>query len=333
MKSSVLRNREEGVYHMMIVLASMVVAVILLVLLRFTWSFFKKEDEEKSVLEMRKKQSVSSFRENALKRKLEGLVEERAKKGKKAEIEEMCLQAGIELTYGEYRLIGYFTGLILGVIVFAGLHNIFMAITLLFVGSLLPGQLIHFIRNRRVARIEKQVGSFMRLVIERYNSSKNFAKAIQDCTNDFKGQEPMYTELSRISAEINLGGNITEAMRKLSRRTGNKYLERMTDYYEIASDLGTTETRENLLKQALLQYEESRSMKSKLRNELNGPVREAYMMVSVVPFIAMYMAVSTPDYKTFMLQTTLGQFGISAILLTLLGVIWFINKQIGKPLD
>ncbi len=331
---SVRRIREEGVDFMMLVLlVSLVAAVIVLLLVRVTWSFLKKGDEEKSVLEMRKAQSTSSFRENALKRKLEGLVEGRAKKGKKIEIEELCLQAGFDMTYGEYRLIGYFTGIIFFIAIIAGLHNIFMAIVLCIIGNFIPGQLIHAIRNSRVSKMEKQVGSFMRLVVERYSSTKDFSQSIQECTKDFKGQEPMYSELQKVSADLNIGIPVSEAMRKLCKRVGNPYLSRMTDYYEIASDLGTTETRENLLKQALIQYEENRSMKSRLRNELNGPVREAYLMVAMVPFISIYMASSTPDYKKFMLQTMMGQISISVILVVILGVIWFINKQIGKPLD
>lgn len=318
---------------MMVVLVSSIAALVLIVLGRITWNFLKKNDEEKSVLEMRKAQSTSSFRENALKRKLEGLVESRTKVSKRSEIEEMCLQAGFNLSYGEYRLIAYFTGIILFIAVMATLHNLFVSIVVGGISTFLPGQLIHLIRNKRVTKMESQVGSFMRLVIERYNSTKDFAKAIQECANDFKGQEPMYAELRRASADLNIGVPVNEVMRRLSKRVGNPYLARMTDYYEIASDLGTTETRENLLKQALRQYEENRSMKSKLRNELNGPVREAYLMVAMVPIISIYMASSTPDYKAFMLQTTIGQVALSLILIVIVGVIWFINKQIGKPLD
>lgn len=318
---------------MMIVLASAIAASMLLILGKVTWSFFKKEDEEKSVLEMRKAQSATSFRENALKRKLESLVTSRTKRSKRVEIEEMCLQAGIDLSYGEYRLLGYFTAVIVFIAVMTGVNSLFIAIMVGIFSSFLPGQLIHAIRNRRVLKMEGQVGSFMRLVIERYNSTKDFAKAIQDSTEDFKGQEPIYTELRRASADISIGTPVNEVMRKLSKRVGNPYLARMTDYYEIAADLGTIETRENLLKQALIQYEENRSLKSKLRNELNGPVREAYLMVAMIPLITVYMANSTSDYKAFMLETTIGQFAFVMIFMTVVGVIWFINKQIGKPLD
>lgn len=316
-----------------IILASLIVSAILIVLIRFTLKNFKKDDEETSVLEMRKKQSVTSFRENALKRKLEKLVEDRAKKGKKFDIEEMCLQAGFEISYGEYRLISYFTAIILFIATIAGLQNFFMGIVAVIIGLFAPGQIIQFIRNKRINKLEKQVGSFMRLLIERYHSNRDFARSIQDCVDDFKGQEPIYTELIRTSADINIGVPVAEAMHKLVKRTGNPYLARMADYYEIASDLGTTETRDNLLRQALTQFEENRSMKSKLRNELNGPIREAYIMVTVVPFIALYMAVSTPEYTEFMLHSFIGQVGSAVIIATLLGCIWFINKQIGKPLD
>lgn len=318
---------------MMILFASLLAAVILIILIRITWSFLKKDNEEKSILEMRKVQSTSSFRENQLKRKLEGLMESRVKKSKKNDVESICLQAGIEMSYGEYRLVGILAGVVMFIAILAGLHNIFMAVVLGVVGNFLPGQAIHFIRNRRVGKMEAQVGSFMRLVIERYTSTKDFAQALQACTGDFKGQEPMYTELRRASTDLNIGVPVNEVMKQLSKRVGNSYLARMTDYYEIASDLGTAETRQNLLKQALTQYEENRSMKSKLRNELNGPVHEAYIMVAMVPIIAVYMAMSTPDYKNFMLQTTMGQVAMTVMFIVIVGVIWFINKQIGKPLD
>ena len=319
--------------NLMIIFVSLLAASVLLFLIRLSFSFLKTDDEEKNALEMRKNQSATTFRQNALKRKLETLVEDRAKSGKKAEAEEMCLQAGMPMSYGEYRLIGYFTGIILAIAIYTGLNNLFMAIIFLFVGSMIPGQLIHALRNRRVLKMESQVGSFMRLVIERYTSTKDFSKAIQETTEDFKGQEPIYSELRHVSADLDLGMNATEALRKLAKRSGNRYLIRMTDYYEIASDLGTMETRENLLKQALKQYEENRSMKSKLRSELSAPAREAYLMVAMVPFISFYMASATPEYKQFMLDTTMGQFFITGIVLVLLGVVWFINKQIGKPLD
>lgn len=318
---------------MMVILVSSIAALILLILGRVTWGLMKKDNEEKSALEMRKAQSTSSFRENALKRKLESLVESRTKVSKRKEIEEMCSQAGFDLSYGEYRLIGYFTGVVVFIAILSVLHNTALSIVVGIVGTFLPGQLIHFLRNLRVSRMEKQVGSLMRLLIERYSTTRDFAKAIQESTNDFKGQEPMYTELRRASADLNIGVPANEVMRRLSKRVGNPYLMRMADYYEIASDLGTLETRENLLKQALRQYEENRSMKSRLRNELNGPVREAYIMVSMVPIISFYMATSTPDYKQFMLQTTIGQVAITLMFITIIGVIWFINKQIGKPLD
>jgi|HigsolmetaAR206D_1030411.scaffolds.fasta_scaffold00003_137 tight adherence protein B len=319
--------------QLMLVLVALLAALILFTLIRLTWRSFRKEDEEKNPLEMRKKQSVSSLRENALKRRLEALVEERAKKSKRLKIEEMCMQAGLHWTYGEYKLVGYFAGIVMFIAVYAGLHNWFTAAVFAFIGTLIPGQIIHVIRNARVARLEKQVGSFMRLVTERYNSTKNFAQAILESTKDFKGQEPMYSELKRASADLAIGVDATETIRKLAKRTGSKYLMRMADYYQIASELGTVETRQNLLKQSLLQYEKNRSIKSRLRNELNGPVREAYIMTAMVPIVGVYMAMSTQQYRTFFLQTTMGQTALGLIVLVLVGCVWFINHQIGKPLD
>lgn len=322
-----------GDKQIILLLVSMVAATIFIFLLNLTIRSFRKDKVNRDPLEMRKQQSVSSLRENALKRKLENLVEERAKRTKKVQIEEMCMQAGLDWSYGEYKLVGYFTAIVFFIAIYAGMNNWFPALVFGFIGNLIPGQIIHAIRNIRVKRVEKQIGSFMRLVTERYNSTRDFSKSIQECVNDFKGLEPMYSELKRASADLAIGANVTEVLRKLAKRTGSKYLMRMADYYQIASELGTTETRQNLLKQALTQYEKDRSIKSRLRNELNGPVREAYIMVAMVPFVGFYMASATEEYRVFFLQTNIGQITLSFVVLVLVFCVWFINHQIGQPLD
>lgn len=322
-----------GDKQLILILVSMIAAIITFFLLNLTIKSFRKDKVHRDPLEMRKQQSVSSLRENALKRKLESIVEERAKRTKKLKVEEMCMQAGLDWSYGEYKLVGYFTAIVFFIAVYAGMHNWFSALVFAFIGNLIPGQIIHAMRNARVKRVEKQVGSFMRLVIERYHSTMDFAKSIQECVDDFKGMEPMYTELRRASAELAIGANATEVIRRLAKRTGNKYLMRMADYHQIASELGTTETRKNLLKQALIQYERDRSVRSRLKNELNGPVREAYIMVAMVPFVGIYMTSATEEYRTFFLETDIGQITLSLVVLVLVFCVWFINHQIGKPLD
>lgn len=316
-----------------ILLIALLAAIVILILFRLSMKWLKKNEAEKSILDMRKVQSTTNFRENQLKQKLEELLESRVKKTKKNEIETLCMQAGFEITYGEYRMIGLFIAAVVFLAILTAFHNPIMAFIFAITFFFAPGQVIEFIRNRRIAKLDHQVGSFMRLVTERYSSTKDFAQAIRACVDDFEGLEPMYSELRKTTIDLDLGLPVTEAMRRLSKRVGNSYLKRLTEYYEISADLGTVETRTNLLKQALIQYEENRSMKSKLRNELNGPVREAYLIVGVVPFIGAYMYISDPNYGPFMFGSMFGQLVLSAVFVVMMLIILFINKQIGKPLE
>lgn len=313
------------------IIAISIFVIILSGLLIF--SVLKNDQDSKSVLVMRKKQNATNFRESALKKKFEQMAEEKVKVTKKYTIETNCLQAGYKLSYGEYKIISISAGIIVPILALIFTNNAILSIMFIPVGYMIPGQYINFMKNRRVSLLDKQVGSFMKLVIERYKSQGDFAKAVEGCLPDFSGQYPIYGELRQTVLDMNLGIPTGEAMEKLALRTGSKYLKRLADFYKITSDLGTKDAKENLLNQAFIQYEENRKVKSLLKKEISGPVREAYIMVSAIPMLIGYQAMTSDTYINFMLNTTIGKVGSAVIVGIIMGSIWFINTQIGKPID
>lgn len=292
----------------------------------------KDSSIKKNFLNLRKRQSIS-FRENALKKKFELMAEENVKFSKKYKVETECLQAGFKLSYGEFKIISLACAIVLPLIVILSLNNQIMALICVPIGYFIPNQVISFIKNRRRKVLDEQVGTFIKLSSERYSMQGNFSQAIENCLDDFAGQEPLYSELKMSVAELKLGTPVEEVMQGLARRTGNKFLKRYADFYNITVKLGTEEARNTILGQAYTQYDEHRKMSAKLKKDIAGPINEAYIMVLSIPGIVIYECCTSKSYIDFMTHTTFGKVGSALILTALIGCIWFINAKIASPLD
>lgn len=290
-------------------------------------------NKEVETFNFRRKQTQNMLKENAWREKINDYAKKNVKFSKRHKIETTCLQAGFKLTYGDYLIISWLTAIIMGVTLGIMLNNPFIGLLFLFIGYNLPLQVITFIKNRRLSILEKQIGSFMQMVIKRYESTHDFKNALELTLQEFKGEQPMYGEIRQTLAEINLGVPIHEAMDNMARRTGNKYMRRLADFYAIASNLGTDEVRKDLLWQAYLQYEENRKTQMVLKKEISSTVRDAYIMLFGMIGVACYMALINPDYIPFMTTTTTGKIGVAFFSLVFLGAIWFINTKIAAPIE
>ena len=293
---------------------------------------FENGSVKKVFLNLRKRQGFS-VRENELKRKFEKMAEEKSNFSKRYKIETQCLQAGFKLSFGEYKIIALACATIIPIIVILATNNQLLALISILVGYMIPGQVISYIKNRRVNLLEKQVGSFIKLTSERYLMQGSFSTAVENTLGDFVGQEPLYTEIKILVSDIKLGTPVNEAMQEMARRTGNKFLKRYADFYEVASSLGTDEAKQSILGQAYQQYEEHRRMSVKLKNDIAGPVNEAYIMVSSIPGVVLYQCATSKSYVDFMTHTTTGKVGSALIVLAVISCIWFINAKIASPLD
>ena len=291
------------------------------------------ENKKTDKLSKRKEQATNMLKENILKQKLEKITEKKVKFSKRYKIETMCLQAGVKMSYSEYIMLGWISGLIVGAVVGTAMNNPILAIMFTFFGYLLPGQVISFIKNNRVTLLENQVGSFLKMFLKRYEVTNDAKKAIELTEVEFIGEQPMHSELKQATIELNIGVPIEEVIENLGRRTGNKFMVRLSDYYKVASYLGTEEVKTNLLNEAYVQFEENRQAKRYMKKELAGPVREAYIMLASIPMFALYQILTNDEYIKFMTTNSMGKIGASAIIGIFVGCIWFVNAKIGAPIE
>lgn len=287
----------------------------------------------KTALDMRKEQSKTSLREHALKKALEQNFEDNASFSKKHKIETMCIQAGLKIKYGEYKLICLASAIGLPLLCLTILNNEYLAVVAFFLGFTIPSQVLTMLKNRRMKIMDKQIGSFLQMVTERYSNTKDFAKAVRDCEEDFRGAEPFYTELRDTISEMELGVSTASAIKNLAKRTGSKYINRLGDYYSLAIKLGTSEARNTLLKQSFYQYDEDRKIKNNLKMAISGPANEAYLMIAFIPCTMIYNACTNEDYISFMTQTTLGKIGVAGIFAVVIGCLWVVNTKLSAPID
>lgn len=319
---------------LLIFLIVFVVVNVMLIILR------SKEVEEddlsmstKTMHQLRSMQALN-FRENAIMRKYEERLEEKVKYDKRYMVETTIMQAGLPpMSFTEMRVIEYSTMALFSLLAFFILQNPFLALVLAFIGKAMPMQFVYFVANRRIGQMEKQVGSFIQLITERYRSHGDLPKAIEQTAPDFKGLEPMYSEIQKTILDMRVGTPTEKVMQSLGRRTGNKFLTLFANYYSISATLGTEDARDRIVSQAWIQYNEDWNMKQTLREEIAGPKNEAFIMLAFVPIIILYQVFMNADYLPFMMNTDIGKIGSAGILAVCLGCLWFINKKIGAPLD
>lgn len=315
-------------------IGAFVIINVILIILRSKDPVDEEEKmKQKTIKQLRRMQAVN-LRENSLMRKFEDTLEEKVKYDKRYKVETLAMQAGFpNLSYGEVVIMKYGFMILFAVLVYFSIHNLLLAAVMGFFGFMLPTQFMSTIANRRLGQMEKQVGSFIQLITERYMATGDLSDSIQQTAPDFKGLEPMYSEIQRTILDMKVGTPTETAMKNLGRRTGNKFLTLFANYYSISATLGTEDARDRIVSQAWHQYEEDHKMKAALREQIAGPKNEAYIMLAFVPIIIGYQIFTNPDYLPFMLNTDMGKAGSAGIILVVLGCIWFINKKIGAPLD
>lgn len=284
-------------------------------------------------LEFRKLQARGLLRENIIIQNIEKITDKRVKESKIYKTETLCLQAGYKLKYSEFIIFSIVSSVSCFIIMRFLVGNLFLAIIFLFIGWFIPNQYFTIIRNKRVNILSNQIGSFLLMMLKRYEVTKDIKKSLDLTLPEFQGDYPIYTEIKLTIMEIEAGIPTIVALENMAHRTGNVYMLRFADYFKMASDIGTENARHNLLYQAFYQYDENRKNKLRMKARLSGPKRNAYIALISIPTFALYQASTTDDYLTFMTQTFTGQVGTAAICIICLFCLWFINMKIGKPIE
>lgn len=283
--------------------------------------------------ELRTRQ-IQGLREHAIKRKFEDSIIEKVDRGKMVDTEEMLMRAGLDgWSYGEFVLTKMVISLLGVIISWLFLSNTVITLMSGIIMYVLPGQIVSTVANRRIALMEADIGTFIQLTIERYKVHGDFQRAVKQAAPDFEGREPLYSEIRKTILDFNVGTPTSEAVDNMGKRTGNKFVSQLANYYEIASTIGTEASRNDIIGQAWTNFNDDYKMKVQHQQEIEGPKKDAYIIVAALPLLMLFQANVDENYVDFFLNTTLGQLGLAAIMgVTLLSVI-FINKKIGGPLD
>jgi len=317
-----------------ITIIAFVIINSILIILRMKEPVDQEEKaKQKNIRKLRAMQALN-LRENALIQKYNDRLDEKTKYDKKYKVESLLMQAGLpKVSFGEIKITQMGFSVLSFLAGFFLLGNILIAVVLAGVGYFSPTIIVSIIANKRMGQMEKQVGSFIQLITERYRSHGDLAKAIEQTAPDFKGMEPMNSELQRTILEMQVGTPTETAIKNLGRRTGNKFLIMFSNYYSISATLGTEDARDRIVSQAWLQFNEDYKMKQTLREQIAGPRNEAYFMLAFIPAVIAFQIFTNDDYLPFMLHSLMGQMGTAGIILVIVGSVWFINKKIGGPLD
>lgn len=290
-------------------------------------------DLKSDIMKKREQQTENLYSENRLMKKLEELIEEKISYRTKSKIEKFYLQAGLKTTFIRHVFISIISAIVCFVSVTVFMNNLFLGFAFLFIGYFLPYQAVSFLRNKRLALLDNQIGAFMKMVIKRYETTKDFALALRLTTTEFEGEYPLYTDLEATVNNLDAGMSTEDALSFLALSTGNKFLVRLADYYSIVADIGTEHARKNILNQAHIQFVEDRKIKRFAKKEIAEPVKNSYMVIVATPLCAAFQALSNPDYLPFMTQQQAGKIGTTVIAFILFGAIWFVNAKVGAPLD
>lgn len=303
--------------------------VYLLIVLFVFLAIYKNID----VAKIKKDTRRSDFftKENVLSRTLEEKLN--VKVSRKAKLELLGERAGIEISYYPfmaYRLMIAFAGFILLLII---LRSIPFAIAFAVLLYMLPKEIVGYLANKRMNKLEKQIGIAMRGITTRYQSTGDIMESLIGTMNDFEGEYPIYDELKRVTDEISLGETSEDALEGMARRVGNKFFTRFVIFYKVAAEAGTLDARKALLGDAIKQYEEDHKIKLSLKKSLREPKFSVYFMICMIPAMAFVGSGTTDNYWHFMTRTTVGQI-VSVVVMGIVVIsLWLVNSKLAAPLD
>lgn len=283
-------------------------------------------------LNVRKQQM--SLRDNPLKKKIENEIEKKAKVSSKFKIDTLCRQAGYNYTYGEYIMLCVIFSILCPIAVMCITPNVPLALIVAFVGFKLPKTLLKSKRTKRKEALDKQIGSFLDVMTERYKQNPNINSNIVESLESFANQYPIIDELENVARLINYSGySPGMALDELARNTGNKYVRQFRDSYKISQTLPSDSAKETILSQAKKLYDMDYDLKMELKEKIAGPVKNAYFIMACVPVVMVYQSFVTPGYVDFMLHDPIGKGAVTGIAAAMLLMNWFVQAKINAPLE
>ena len=309
------------------------IAYIIITLLLIIYIMVPVFQSEDRVIEMRKRQTKNISEENKIRYRFNKALEKRMKYSTREKLLLLIKQAGLKVSVSDFITLSIISSAIFSITSAFMFNNMLIGFGFIFIGLIIPYQGISFLRNKRVANLERQVGSFLSIIVERFKSTKNMKESIVLTAQEFEGREPIYTELTNIVRRLDAGYSMVDALEEFKLSTDNQFIELFLDSYRIAIDIGTEEAIETNMAEVLKQYKENYKAKQLLKTRIATPKRDAMIMLLMIPGVVVYQSATNSDYVRFMTQTPTGQIGSAVLTFVFVGCFWFINSKIGAPID
>lgn len=311
----------------------LIMAIAIVISINIISKLIVKPKEEYVAQSRRGEQLMKFNQEGIVKQRLDDYVMRSMKYEKRNALKLLLLQSGLNLTIVDFYLISAATAVGGAIIVGPLTNNPIAAIVMFVLGMFLPSQIITFIANRRMMKLDSQVASFIRMTVKRYYVTTNLASSIEMTLDDFQGQEPITSEIKKTIADLEVGTTGVDALEAMYERTQNKYLKLFVANLKVASNIGTEEMKQTLLDGVVEKFDDDIKRKSKLKKEINSPVMEGFLMMTIVPVTFLMQANFDETYIPFMREHIMGQMAFAAAIVLVAVSGWLLINKVGAPLD
>lgn len=310
-----------------------IVAIIITISINIISKLIVKPRENDAPISRRGEQLRKFNHESIVKQRLDDYIVGNMKYEKRNKLKLLLLQSGFNLTIVDLYIISAVVAV--GGFISVGMltNNIIAGIVMFGLGLMLPSQVITFVANRRMMKLDSQVAAFIRMTVKRYYVTTNLASSIEMTLDDFQGQEPITTEIKKTIADLKVGTTAIDALEQMYERSKNKYLKLFVANLKVASNIGTEEMKQTLLDSVVEKFDGDIKMKSKLKKEINSPVIEGFLMMTIVPATYIMQASFDETYVPFMREHSLGKMAFAAAILLVALSGWLLINKVGAPLD
>lgn len=234
-------------------------------------------------------------------------------------------RAALDLGIFRYLLIRLVVGAVVGLAVVLGLGSPVAALAAGVVAAIVPRLAIRRIAARRKAAFEAQLAEAIDLMVGALKAGHGFLQAIESAATELK--DPMRDELQRLIEQVNVGGNVVNALQGMTERIDSHDLDLLAAAIAVQRQAGgnLAEVLENLANTV----RERRRIRGEVKS-LTASATMSGLIVGLLPFgLAAYMLAVSEDYREKMLGTTLGNLMLAfAGVWTLIG--WFLSQKISK---
>lgn len=310
--------------------------LFLFVFFSFILVFIREIDERavKNNLIKLKKQSINySITDNEMFRKLEKTLTKKDKIEKIRKYNDIILQAGLKLTYGQLKIFSLALSLIFGILILVLSQKLMFALTVIPI-YFIPFQAIVIVRNFKIEKKNYIMAIFLESVIRLYVKNENMLNALNSAIEDFKDRKGVDKDLKEMYAQLNnFHVSPEEAIESLANKTGNAYVRRFGNYYKLSKEIQTTQGKKDLLSSIYVEINDNFKYYNEMKRKIMSPVRDAYLVTGAIPLVFIFQWKMEEDWLDFISGTLLGQAIFISCIVLIFFALWFINAKIAKPID